>query len=204
MLAQLFQILQSAVAQAQQPPRLKISDPFPDVRLVNQFGEPIRFRKRFVDDGRALIVNTMYTTCRGSCPSTSVVLKSLRDVLSPIFGRRLSIVSITLDPTVDQPEELLSYAANFRADQQPERLCEWQFLTGHPKEIESLRRALGFYDLDPKVDQDVTQHASTLLVGNSTTDRWAAIPAEIQRSQLVSSICRVAGFTFEQKYGIRS
>ena len=27
--------------------------------------------KEVVNDGRALIVNTMYTTCRGSCPGTS-------------------------------------------------------------------------------------------------------------------------------------
>lgn len=199
MLFQLFGAAPPALGKA--PPRLKISDRIPDVSLLDQFGKPLRFREAFIDDGRALIINTMYATCRGSCPGTSKVLKSLRKSLSTIFKQRLTFVSITLDPAIDQPKTLRAYAENFGANERSESLCPWQFVTGTAANIEQLRRALGFFDLDPAIDSDITQHGSTLLIGNSTTDRWAAMPAGLPKSQLVSSICRVAGFTFKQKYG---
>lgn len=203
MLTSFLRFLEASFVHAPPPPRLKISDKYPDVELRNQFGEPLRFRKQFVDDGRALVINTMYTTCRGSCPGTSSTLKSLRESLSPIFGKRLTIVSVSIDPLIDQPDKLLSYARAFGAEERSEQSCDWQFVTGKPGDIEKLRRALGFFDLNPQIDEDLTQHASTLLVGNSTTDRWMSMPAELKSSQLIGTICRVAGFTFEQKYGIR-
>jgi protein SCO1/2 len=185
------------------PPALKISDRFPNVTLSNQFGQTFGFRDRFLADGRALIVNTMFTTCRGSCSGTSAILKDLRKTLSPLFGNRLSFISLTLEPLVDTPGKLLDYAKLYGAGNVTDGSCDWQFLTGTRWSVDKLRRALGFYDLDPKRDEDITQHASTLLFGNVTSDRWAALPAALRKPLLIESIRRVAGFTFEQRYGIR-
>ncbi len=200
----LLRLASSLFGQTPEPPRLKVCDRYADSRLENQFGEAIRFREQFLSDGRALVINTMYTTCRGTCPGTSATIESLRETLSPVFGERLSFVSLSIDPVVDTRAKLMQYAKLYGADRARPGLCEWQFLTGTRAEVDALRRSLGFYDLNPRVDQDVTQHASTLMFGNSTTDRWSTMPAELPEGQLVTSIRRVAGFTFEQKYGIRS
>lgn len=184
-------------------PRYRICDHYANVSLRNQFDESLRFHRHFVADGRALLINTMYTTCRGSCPITSTVLQSLREVLSPIFGTRLSIVSLSIDPQIDSPERLRNYAARYGADRRRAELCEWHFLTGKVADVDTLRRSLGFYDLNPQVDRDITQHASTLLFGNSTSDRWASLPASLSKSSLISTIRRIAGFTFEQRYAIQ-
>jgi protein SCO1/2 len=189
---------------SQPPPRLKVSDRFPNVTLRDQFDREVQFRRDFIDDGRALIVNSMYTTCRGTCPGTSSTLESLRKKLSPVFGNRLTLVSFTLEPVVDTPVVLRRYARDFGAGRERPELCDWRFVTGAPAAIEQLRRGLGFYDLNPRVDADITQHASLLMFGNSTSDRWAALPAQLREGALIETIRRVAGFTFEQKYGIPS
>jgi len=200
----LMQILNSLCGEVAQPPRLKVCDRYANARVENQFGEQFGFHDRFITGDRAVIINTMYTQCRGTCPGTSAVLESLREKLSPVFGDRLSIVSISIDPLVDTRQRLLEFATGYGAETVVPQLCEWHFLTGRKVEIDSLRRSLGFYDLNPRVDQDVTQHASTLMFGNSASDRWAIMPSESPEAQLISTIRRVAGFTFEQKYGIPS
>ena len=184
------------------PPRLRITDSWPNVELLNQFGRELRFRDAFLADDRALIINPMYTTCRGSCPGTSATLEELREVLAPVFGRTLTIVSFSVDPVVDRPGKLLSYAKVYGADQTGPDRPDWQFVTGDAAEIERLRRALGFYDLDPRVDRDPARHAATLLFGNSRTDRWSTLPSALRLPLLTETIRRVAGTTFEQRYGI--
>lgn len=189
-------------AEARPKPILKRSDQFVNAPLLDQFGRRVRFRDAFVD-GRALIVNTMYTVCRGTCPGTSNVLRRLRASLSPIFPEGLTIVSLTLDPVTDDPDALRAYAKIYGADRPRKGLCDWRFLTGAPADVDRLRRSLGFYDLDPKVDGDLTRHASLLLFGNTRTDRWAATPSELREPLLIETARRICGTTFEQKYGIK-
>jgi protein SCO1/2 len=90
----------------------------------------------------------------------------------------------------------------YGAHERKKNVCDWQFLTGTKADTDRLRRSLGFYDLDPAVDSDITQHDSLLLFGNSTTDRWAVLPAALRLPLLIEAVRRVAGFTFEQRYGI--
>lgn len=183
------------------PPRLLISDRYPDVGLTNQFGQPVRFHTDLVN-GRAMIINTMYTSCEGTCPGTSATLQGLRDDLAPLFGRSMVIASISIDPTRDSPAALREYAAAYGADRPRDDRCEWHFLTGAAAAIDRLRRGLGFFDLDPAVDADPSRHAAMLLIGNPPADRWATLPAGLRRPLLIETIRRVCGTSFEQRYGI--
>jgi protein SCO1/2 len=184
------------------PPPGGIAARYPNVELTNHRGERLRFRDTFVD-GRALVISAIYTRCQGSCPGTSFTIERLRDTLGPVFGERLTFVSFTIDPTVDTPEVLARYAANFGVEGPPAReRPDWQFLTGSPDALDELRRGLGFFDLNPRVDRDKTRHAALLLFGNSTSDRWAALPSNLRDGLLVETIRRIAGFTWRQRYGI--
>jgi len=95
---------------APEPRATRRCDRFANVPLVDQFGTRLRFRDAFVD-GRALIINTMFTICRGTCPGTSERLESLRERLTPVFGNRLTFVSLSIDPENDDPRALRRYAA---------------------------------------------------------------------------------------------
>ena len=129
-------------------------------------------------------------------------VKALRENLSPSFGKSLVFVSITLDPETYTPQMLRRYAHIYGAGEQEKRLSDWLFLTGKPEDIEALRRSLGFFDLNRRVDADVTQHAALLLFGNPAKDRWAALPSSLRIPLLVETIRRFCGFSFEQRYGI--
>jgi protein SCO1/2 len=195
-------LLQFLATNVEEPSNdLKIADRFANVSLVNQFGQRMAFCDAFID-GRALIINTMFTVCRGTCPGTSSTIRQLREDLSPLFGNKLTFLSITLDPERDSPAALKDYAELYGADSRRPELCDWHFLTGKPTAIDELRRSLEFYDLNPKVDNDITQHAALILFGNTKTDRWASLPSGLRKPLLIEAIRRVCGFTFEQKYGI--
>lgn len=190
-----------AVANAATIPTSRLVDRIPDLELVNHRGEDVRLVTDLLV-GRAVIINTMFTVCRGSCPGTSQTLHDLRPVLWPVFGPRLHILSFTLEPEIDSPRELRAYAGSYGADTRAANLPDWQFLTGTPAVIERMRRGLGLYDLDPAIDRDPARHAAVLLFGNPDRDRWAVLPSGLRPGLIVEAVRRVAGFTFEQRYGI--
>lgn len=67
----------------------KRSDLFANVEVTNQFGSTFCFREDLVR-GKAVVINTMYTVCRGSCPGTSETIARLRQPLSKLLGKRVT------------------------------------------------------------------------------------------------------------------
>jgi protein SCO1 len=204
MFSQLFTLFDSLVLDTTVPPRDRICDSFPEVTMTDQFGRSFQFRKDFIAPGDALVINTMYSTCRGSCPGTSAMIKKLRKRLTPVFDKKITFLSITLEPQVDTPAVLRSYAKVYGAGEEIEDLCPWYFLNTTQHDLEALRRSLGFFELNPRLDQDITQHASLLLAGNPSSDRWCKVPADLNEGVIAEAIRRVAGTTFEQRYGIKA
>ena len=186
------------------PPRARRSDLFADVPVINQFGQKFRFKEDFIK-GRAVIINTMFTICRGSCPGTSATLQRLRVPLSKLFGKRVTILSISIDPSNDTPAALKEYANDYGASKPGAAAeCDWHFLTSTQEHIETLRRSLGFYDLNAKVDADISRHAALLLFGNDKTDRWATSPAQIRDGLIWEPLRRILGTTTQERFGIRT
>lgn len=185
------------------PPRAKRADLFANVVVTNQFGQQFRFLDELVR-GRSAVINTTFTICRGTCSGTNALLKRLRAPLSQLFGKRASILTMTIDPVNDTREVLAEYAAQFKAmtPSAPDQ-CDWHFLTATPDDIEALRRSLGFYDLDRRVDADITRHAAMLLFGNDRTDRWSTSPTQLRDGLIFEPIRRTLGETTQERYGIR-
>ncbi len=182
--------------------RLRVCDRFADVPVLNQFGTRYRFHRDFVG-GRMLVISTMYTECRGTCPTTNATLKQLRKLLSPALGPSLAFLSISLDPETDRPDKLREYAGRFGATNPTDKLCPWHFLTGEKADLEKLRKSLGLYDLNPKVDADISRHEATILFGNCDRDRWGTLPAGLRTPLLIEAIRRVVGTTPEQRFGFK-
>jgi protein SCO1/2 len=92
--------------------------------------------------GKAVLVSFIYTTCTGTCPATTQVLRRVQDVLkdAKLWGTRVEFVSITLDAKRDTAEVLRQYADRFGAN-----TPTWHFLTGPPKQVESVTSAWGMW-----------------------------------------------------------
>jgi len=93
----------------------------PAFRLTNQLGAP------FGSDelrGRVWIANFMFTSCPSSCPRLTRHMARVQTRLSDIRDR-VRLVSFSVDPTVDTPERLRTYAGRYGVDARM-----WSMLTG--------------------------------------------------------------------------
>jgi protein SCO1 len=175
------------------------SDFLPDIPVTDQNGKQFRFYSHLVA-GKAVVISFIYTKCQGSCPGTTAKAVELRNALSPLVRNNLTFLTVTLDPANDTPEVLKKYAAASLEGNDGKGLAGWHFLTGKPEHIDMLRRALGYYDPDPAVDADRSQHAAMLTFGEDKLNRWTAQPVGISEGQLLSAAMRVFGRTTAERY----
>ncbi len=133
-------------------------------------GRTVRFYDDLLRGDKTVLINMMYAHCAGKCPLTTENLVKVQELLGERLGRDIHMFSITLDPEQDTPEVLREYAEAHGTKP------GWTYLTGEPKDIERLRRKLGFVDPDPQRDKDRSNHAGVVVYGNEAIDRWAACP----------------------------
>jgi protein SCO1/2 len=97
-------------------------------------------------------------------------------------GRDIFMYSISLKPEEDRPSDLKEYREMYEVGP------GWTFLTGPKENCELLRRKLGFADVDPERDRDVTQHSGLVVFGNEPYDRWTACPALQNPSEIAKAV----------------
>jgi protein SCO1 len=154
---------------------------FPNVTLVTHENRRVRFYDDLVK-GKIVLFNFFYTHCEGICiPATSNLIK-VQKLLGERVGRDIFMYSITLKPQEDKPRDLKEYREAY--DVKP----GWTFLTGSKDNCELLRRRLGFADVDPVRDRDVTQHSGLLVFGNEPFDHWTACPALANPSEIAKYV----------------
>ena len=154
---------------------------FPNVMLYTHEGKSVRFYDDLIK-GKLVVINMMYAQCDGVCPKSTMNLQHVQNALGDRVGRDIFMYSITLKPEHDTPAVLKEYVE--------ERGIKpgWLFLTGKPADIEVLRRGLGFYDADPRVDGDRSQHTGMVRIGNEPYDRWHMTPALGDPQPIVEAI----------------
>ncbi|MFZ5445671.1 MAG: SCO family protein [Myxococcota bacterium] len=165
----------------------RYSDLLPDVGLVTSAGERVQFVRDCVRDAR-VVLGFSYVKCQGSCPATNLVFQKLQQDLAGTAGIRL--FSITLDPEHDGPAELAAHARKLNATPQGAR-APWEFLTGPKADIEALREALGYRDLDPAVDAVRSNHAAMITFGDDARNVWRALPARLPYATLLRAVRKV-------------
>lgn len=106
------------------------SDCLPNVKLVDQHGNSVNLASL---KGRLVLVDFIYTPCPGPCELMTAKLSKVAERLGAALGKQVEIVSITLDPEHDGPEQLLDFAKTQNA-----RRRGWLFLTGEPQSVEDV------------------------------------------------------------------
>ena len=163
-------------------PRERLAErSFPNVTLTTHKGKKVKFYDDLLKD-KIVLINFMYVRCDGKCPGTTANLVKVQKLLGDRVGKDIFIYSITLKPEEDTPKVLAEYAKAYKVGP------GWQFLTGHPKDIELLRQKLGFIDRDPVRDADKSNHIGMLRWGNEPHTLWAGCPALLPPAKIVKEI----------------
>jgi len=174
-------IMSAATTSAVADPHADPARYFPDVVLQTHDGARVRFYSDLIR-GKVALINFMFTTCTNQCPLATANLVKVQQALGDRVGRDIFMYSITLKPWEDTPAILKGYAAIYNVGP------GWSFLTGHPADIELLRRKLGFVNPDPKLDADSSQHIGNIRYGNEPLQLWAACPGLAAPSWIVESL----------------
>jgi protein SCO1 len=178
----------AATAENRQPTGT-VSDRIPNVVLTTHEGKPIRFYDDVVK-GNRIGVNFMYTVCKGICPGMTTNILKVREQMAEKGFTDFTFVSISLEPEVDNPEQLRNYMKAYEIENKP-GLPKWIFLTGKIEDVDAIRRALGAYDLDEEVDADITQHGGMITYGNDRTGWWNAVAALMEPKLITPAIMRL-------------
>jgi protein SCO1 len=157
---------------------------FPNTIVQTHDGKKLRFYDDVVR-GKVVVFNMMYSVCTGICPGNTANLLQVQQALGNRLGKDIFMVSMTLQPAFDTPKALQDYVKSYSI--QP----GWTFLTGQPHEMGVIRRKLGFFNDDPKIDSDLANHTGMVRIGNETLDRWFMMPALSAPKQIARAILQV-------------
>ena len=163
-------------------PRERLAErSFPNVTLTTHQGKKVKFYDDLLKD-KIVLINFMYVKCEGSCPGTTANLARVQQLLGDRVGKDIFMYSITLKADEDTPADLAAYVDAYGVGP------GWTFLTGPASNTELLRRRLGFADVDPARDRDVTQHSGIVVFGNEPYDSWSACPVLQNPTEIVKAI----------------
>ncbi len=123
----------------------------PDFELTESRGTPVTLSTL---KGRIWVANLMFATCNGVCLRLGEQMKSLDSQLGPRDD--ISLVSISVNPEADTPENLRTYAEGLKAS------ARWIFLTGSRSEITKL--ATGGFALSAGTAEVLTHSDKLVLI----------------------------------------
>lgn len=154
---------------------------FPNVILTTHEGRRVRFYDDLIKD-KIVLLNFMYAKCEGVCMPITMNLKRAQDLFGERMGRDVFIYSFTLKPQEDSVASLRRYAEMHHVKP------GWTFLTGSVRDMELLRRKLGYVDPDPEIDKDKSSHLGVIKYGNEPLERWGGCPGMSRPASIVKAI----------------
>lgn len=144
----------------------------PDIPVQDQWGRDGSFHQ--VAGGRLTILAFTYGTCRTACPAINGLLAAVYSQLGERVKDEVVLISITVDPEHDGPEQL---AAQHRLFGSPPH---WHRLTGKRTDLVRLWRVFGV-----RVGGDPAAHASDIFIGSPTHGSWRRVSAFVSPQDLI-------------------
>jgi protein SCO1/2 len=149
----------------------------PNVRLVRDDGTTVSLAEE-MNDGRAVVLNFIFTTCSSFCPLSSQTFAQFQRKLGADRGR-VHLMSISIDPEQDTPARLREYAHKYHAGP------GWQHYTGTLEASRAAQRAFGAYQ------GDKMSHAPLTLVRSADGRSWRRIEGFVTPDELLSEYHQV-------------
>ena len=134
--------------------RLPILDTVNNFKINEVHGEDYQLQNKKVK-----LVTFFYTHCPDICPLTMMDFKELQSKLkgAGVFGEKVELVAISLDPENDTPEVIQEYANSFEADS-----TGWKWLRGTPNETKQIAKELQMQY--QKLEGDFFSHSTTMYL----------------------------------------
>ena len=132
---------------------------FTDRTLVSQHDRPLRFYSDVLED-QVVLINFMFTHCEGVCPLSTQKLRQVQQRLQGRQADRIRLISISVDPQRDTPQQLREFAEHFEAGP------DWLFLSGEAADVQFVLGRLGQVVAEPDA------HQTLCLLGNVKTGHW--------------------------------
>jgi protein SCO1 len=146
-----------------------------NIRVEDQLGHSLNFFRDLIK-GKTVAINFIFTRCTSSCPLSTAVF---RKVQQETRTRPVQLISISLDPTEDTPEQLRTYAKTFKAGP------NWHFVTGEQDSIKDLLKTFGVYSVNKN------SHTNMVWVGDEVTGRWLRLYGLPSADDIVSALDHV-------------
>ncbi len=125
--------------------------PAPNVKLTNQFGQPMSLRQF---RGKAVVISFVDSECTTVCPLTTLAMLQAKQMLGKA-GDQVQLLGIDANPEAISTADVLGYS---RAHNMVNR---WDFLTGT---LPQLKAAWKSFDIYAKVVGDEIDHTPALYV----------------------------------------
>jgi protein SCO1/2 len=109
----------------------------PNVILVRDDGMAVNLPAE-LNDGRAVVLNFIYTSCTTICPMSSMVFEQFQEQLGA-ESAGVHMISISIDPEQDTPARLRDYAKQFDAGK------GWNHYSGTLIAVTAVQRAFNAY-----------------------------------------------------------
>jgi protein SCO1 len=169
--------LAAVASLALQPPlRASVADlAAQDVVLVNQDGQRVHFYADLVK-GKVVAINSIFTSCLTICNPMGANFAAVGKLLGSRAGKDVNLISISVDPLNDTPEQLKAWRAKFNAGP------GWTLLTGAKRDVDHVLQELGVFT------PDKVEHSSVLLLGYERTGTWTRLSALAAPAKIAAAI----------------
>jgi len=137
---------------------------FPNVVLTDHDGKKVKFYDDLIKD-KVVAISFIFTQCTGPCPAETANLRKVQKLLGDQVGKEVFMLSISLDPKHDQPQQLKAYRKKFGITN------GWRFLTGKISDVNLIRSKLGLYSARNGREK-LEDHTITFIVGNEAKGQW--------------------------------
>lgn len=124
-----------------------------------------------------VMLNFIFTTCTTICPVLSATFSQVQRELGT-EAKNVRMVSITIDPEQDTPEQLKKYATRFKAKP------HWLFLTGELGDIIATQKAFDAYR------GDKMNHEPLTFLRHKSDDPWVRLEGFASAAEVIAEYRR--------------
>lgn len=165
-------VLEKALA-TNPAPSVDVGQHVPDFSLTDQNGQPVSLSQF---SGKVVAMAFVYTRCQlpNYCIRLSNNFWQLQRRFGRQMGQQLVLLTITLDPAIDQPDVLAKYARTWHAN-----TAAWHFLMGPSAAI---ARVTGFFGVVYSPDEGMMAHSLHTVV----VDRKGNLVANLEGNEFTA------------------